>query len=123
MLEYFTYKNIKKHRDDKRAEIQVQTPLLNDEDEHFLERIVSAESTPPPLPERPHGLGPEAGDPTGNTSQMVVHDGEAQAQEENILPDKKGKGKEKEHTRTAEKDKKKASRFSFLRKASKKVFP
>ena len=80
MLEYFTYKKVKKHQDEKKGgekgkETLVQTPppLLNEEDERFLERIVSVEGTPPPLPTRPT-FGAEAGDVTGNASQMVVHD-------------------------------------------------
>ena len=54
MLEYFSYKKIKKHQAEKKAEAKIQTPLITEEDENFLTRIVSAEGTPPPLPERPH---------------------------------------------------------------------
>ncbi|KAG0650160.1 hypothetical protein D0Z07_3144 [Hyphodiscus hymeniophilus] len=110
MLEYFSYKKIKKHQAEKRAETQVQSPLLNEEDENFLERIVSAEGTPPPLPERPHGLGPEAGDTTGNSSQLVSHDGRVDEKND------KGKGKENEKA----KDAKKANRFSFLTRSGTK---
>lgn len=53
MLEYFSYKKIKKHQAKKQAEALAQTPLINEDDEHFLSRIISAEGTPPPLPERP----------------------------------------------------------------------
>lgn len=64
MLEYFTYKKFKSNRDKKveeRAAKQAaeaqgasepKSPILNDEEEAFLERITS-EGTPPPLPERP----------------------------------------------------------------------
>jgi len=133
MLEYFSYKKIKKHQaerksaastpsaepsskaaETKKTEAAVQTPpahvqspILSEEDAYFLERVVSAEGTPPPLPTRPpHEDLPEAGDSTGNTAQVVVSD--------------KGKGKENEKPV----DKKK-SRFSFLnRSGTKKVcFP
>ena len=120
MMEYFTYKKVKKHQAEKRAEEGEQTPIISEEDEHFLTRVISAEGTPPPLPERPH-FGPEAGDSTNNQAQMVVHDGngttehavEKQATKENH----KGKGKENEKH-----DGKKASRFAFLaRSLTKKV--
>jgi hypothetical protein len=132
MLEYFTYKKVKKHQTEKGAREHTQSPLINEEDEHFLERIVSAEGTPPPLPERrQHGEWVETGDSTNNESQMVVHDGNengqrAQTAEEKEEEDlnaaiaasladgkhhhKKDKGKGKEN----EKDGKKSNRFSFL---------
>lgn len=117
MLEYFTYKKVKKHQAEKKAKEHehIQSPLLDEDDERFLTRIVSAEGTPPPLPERPHGLGVEAGDSTGNTSQMVVHDG---VEDGKHGSKDKGKGKAKDN----EKDSKKSNRFSFLNKiGSKKV--
>lgn len=111
MLEYFTYKKYKKHQGEKKgstpstpsAHPTAPKPVLTAEDEHFLERIVSAEGTPPPLPERPRHEGlPEAGNSEGNEAQMVVSD-------------KKGKGKETEK-------KGKTGRFSFLnRSGTKKV--
>ena len=132
MLEYFTYKKAKKHQTEKRAREHTQSPLLNEEDENFLERIVSAEGPPPPLPERrQHGEWVETGDSTANASQMVVHDGNengqraktAEEEEEDDLnaaiaasladskhQNHKDKGKGKEN----EKDGKKAHRFSFL---------
>lgn len=116
MMEYFAFKKVKKHQAEKKAAV------LTQEDENFLERIVSAEGTPPPLPERPHGLGPEAGDPTGNAAQMVVHDGNTTAVEtetEKEPVDKKGKGKANE---VDKEEKKKSNRFSFLsRSGTKKV--
>ena len=119
MLEYFTYKKVKKHQAEKRAQAQVQSPLLDEEDERFLTRIVSAEGTPPPLPERPHGLGPEAGDSTNNASQMVVHDGRAEEVQNGHHHKDKGKGKENEKP---EKDGKKSHRMSFLQRTfTKKV--
>jgi hypothetical protein len=114
MLEYFTYKKVKKHQAEKKAVAGVQTPILNEEDENFLERVISAEGTPPPLPQRPHGLGPEAGDSTGNNSQMVQHSSTAESEGGKD----KGKGKENEKP----KDAKKTNRFSFLsRVGTKKV--
>lgn len=124
MLEYFSYKKIKKHQTEKKAKAQVQSPLLDEEDENFLQRIVSAEGTPPPLPERPHTLGPEAGDSTGNNSQMVVHDDGAVDEKHKD----KGKGKEKQKNKDEvkgkenekPKDAKKSNRFSFLTRSGTK---
>ena len=116
MMEYFAVKKLRKHQAEKRAQAGVQSPVLDQEDEKFLQRIVSAEGTPPPLPERPHGLGMEAGDPTGNTSQMVVHDGSGVAQETEKQDNHKDKGKGKE------KDGKKSNRLSFIQRTfTKKV--
>ena len=104
MLEYFTYKKVKKHQEEKKAvgkekatAVKTPPPLLNDEDEAFLTRIVSAEGTPPPLPTRPN-FGAEAGDSTGNDAQMVVHDGREDYNKESVKvgDNDKGKGKEKE---------------------------
>lgn len=125
MLEYFTYKKIKKHQAEKRAEKQVQTPILNEEDENFLERIVSAEGTPPPLPERPSYIDlAEAGDTTRYDAQMVIHDPtQASLSADNTTKelanekgdsDKRHKGKGK----VDENEKKKPSRFSFFHKKS-----
>lgn len=118
-MEYFAYKKVKKHQAEKKAAEGHQSPLLDEKDESFLRRVISAEGTPPPLPARPHGL-PEAGDFTGNASQMVVHDGNTVA-EENSSRDK-GKGKEKETEKSAETEGKKPGRFAFLsRVGTKKV--
>ncbi|KAL3420128.1 hypothetical protein PVAG01_08627 [Phlyctema vagabunda] len=116
MMEYFTYKKIKKHQAEKRASEGAQTPVINEEDEHFLERIISAEGTPPPLPNRPSFVdNGTAGDATGNTSQLVPHNNEAAATEkittEKVKPRDKGKGKE-----TEKKDIKKNNRFSFIQR-------
>ena|SRR6187402_1495849 len=129
MMEYFTYKKVKKHQAEKKAQAGLQSPLLNEEDANFLTRIVSAEGTPPPLPERPHGLPSEAGDSIGNNAQLVVHDGNdtvpMEEPEEHKHKDK-GKGKGKGNEKPTEKDGKKptlASRFAFLhRSGTKKVF-
>lgn len=104
-MEYFAYKKLKKHQAEKNGQTQVRTPspstprpILNEEDENFLERIVSAEGTPPPLPNRPEGwvagVGMEAGDSRGNKSQMVVHDGNDGTTKEQHHKQDKGKGKE-----------------------------
>jgi len=120
MMEYFTYKKVKKHQAEKKAKEGEQTPVISEEDEHFLTRVISAEGTPPPLPERPH-FGPEAGDSTNNQAQMVVRDGNATTEpvangttepavEKGETKEKdKGKGKENEKH-----DGKKVSRFAFL---------
>jgi hypothetical protein len=119
MMEYFTYKKIKKHQAEKRAKEGEQTPVISEEDENFLTRVISAEGTPPPLPDRPR-FGPEAGDSTDNQAQMVVHDGngttEAPLDEQPIKDEGKGKENEKPD------GKKSSNRFSFLtRSLTKKV--
>jgi hypothetical protein len=126
MMEYFTYKKIKKHQTEKNAKEGVQSPVISEEDEHFLTRVISAEGTPPPLPDRPL-FGPEVGDSTNNQAQMVVHDGNGTAEPEGNgatepvldkeLPKDKGKGKENEKP-----NHKKSNRFSFItRNLTKKV--
>lgn len=116
MLEYFSYKRIKKHQAEKRALAGAQSPapVLSEEDENFLGRIVSAEGTPPPLPDRPHFLNPEVLNAVQNDSQLVVHDAEDTKHES------KDKGKGKEKAAGDEKEEKKSKRFSFLRRGSKK---
>jgi hypothetical protein len=115
MLEYFAAKKFTKRQAEKRAKEQVQAPVLSSEDEHFLERIVSAEGTPPPLPDRPSFIDSEFGDSTGNDAQMVVH-GEPDIPVEETEDKNKGKGKEN----VSEKGKQKFNRFSFLRRSIKK---
>jgi hypothetical protein len=120
MMEYFTYKKIKKHQAEKNAKEGVQSPVISEEDEHFLTRVISAEGTPPPLPDRP-SFGPEAGDSTNNQAQMVVHDGNGTAEPEGngttepVLDKEpvkdKGKGKGKENEKS---NAKKSNRFSFI---------
>jgi hypothetical protein len=123
MMEYFTLKKIRQHQAEKRAQEHLQSPVLTEEDENFLERIVSAEGTPPALPDRPHFLNPEVasevGDSTTNDAQVVVYDDATTSGEKSRdIHDKgKGKGKEKEHS--SDKDKKKANRFSFLTRSKK----
>lgn len=108
MLEYFTYKKVKKHQAEKRAREEAQTPplkpVLNADDERFIEHLVS-EGTPPPLPERPIALNQENLETDENTPQL----------ERSI-----SKGKNKENEKGPEKAKKKENRFSSLFGKSKK---
>lgn len=110
-----TIKKVTKDQAEKRAEEEVQSPVLSEEDENFLERIVSAEGTPPALPERPFVLNPEAGDSAANEVQMVVH-GEHGTKSEKSTGKHKSNGKEN----ASDKDKKKSHRFSFLRRLGKR---
>lgn len=143
MLEYFSYKKIKKHQAEKKASTPSTpshvekekekhhsppaspepTPLLSEEDVNFLTRVVSAEGTPPPLPERPLDWMPEAGNSTNNDAQMVVHDrNDIAAEEDTTKRNKQDKGKGKETEKVEDKDAKKAGRFSFItRSLTKKV--
>ncbi len=127
-MEYFSYKKIKKHQAEKDVKEGVQSPIISEEDEHFLTRVISAEGTPPPLPDRP-SFGPEAGDSTNNQAQMVVHDSNGTAQPEGngttepVLDKEpaKDKGKGKENEKPTHK---KSNRFSFItRSLTKKVSP
>ncbi|TVY58628.1 hypothetical protein LCER1_G000391, partial [Lachnellula cervina] len=126
MLEYFTNKKSKKTQAEKTgkealARVKTPPPLIDEDDERFLERIVSAEGPPPPLPARPTGLGTEAGDSTGNASQLVVHEPDShhghksheRKSHERRRSSDKGKGKDNEKS-TA--DSKKPNRFSFIQR-------
>ncbi|KAI9650712.1 hypothetical protein NHQ30_000734 [Ciborinia camelliae] len=166
MLEYFTYKKVKKHQANKKERASnsntplaspspaspttsrphplatVKTPsaefrrgpaspILNEEDEYFLHRFISAEGTPPPLPQRRPtlplrpsqggiegvGMGNEAGEWRDNELQMILRediDGKAAG---------KGKGKMGERDEkideNTEKAAKKWKRFSFLHRGNK----
>jgi hypothetical protein len=90
------------------------SPVLSDEDEHFLEHLVSDEGPAPPLPPRPF-LTPQ-----------ISMESMASSAKSDALPGQdvavtdKGKGKENE------KDKTKKNRFSFLsrnRKSDDKLKP
>ncbi|KAB8287895.1 hypothetical protein EYC80_010253 [Monilinia laxa] len=174
MLEYFTYKKVKKHQAEKKertsnsntplaspnpssptassrprplntvktpsAEFRrgAASPILNEEDEYFLHRFISAEGTPPPLPQRRPtlpfrpsergiegvGMGDEAGEWRDNDLQIILReDGDG-----DTIPKKKegrvqGKGKGKGKGKVGEEEKidgnvKKAAqkwkRLSFL---------
>ena len=132
MLEYFTYKKVKKHQAEKRARDSqpaspaipaAPAPVLSKEDENFLGRIVSEEGERPPLPNRPTSLT-EAGDFTTNQSQMTVHDGRVNTEAEHehkhgFRHKDKGKGKEEEGDG---KEAKKGGKFAFLQRTfTKKV--
>jgi hypothetical protein len=114
MLEYFTYKKIKKHQTEKKAEAHVQSPVITEEDENFLTRIVSAEGTPPPLPERPRST--EVPDITesvvGGQGAIITKNKE----------NEKPIDREKPAAEDRPVDRKKSNRFSFLsRRNNKKV--
>ena len=119
MMEYFNLKKAKHHLDHTET---VEAPVLDDEDEAFLQRITS-EGTPPPLPDRPQDL-PVAGETKGNDAQIALMAGAqniplpdvpdtpddvSEAVEEE-LKDVKGKEKAKEHKRPF--------KWSFLRRDS-----
>lgn len=121
MLEYFTYKKVKKHQAEKKArESQTATPVespytaptgtavpikpapvLSPEDERFLDSIVGdEEGNRPALPTRPLSGLVETGDATGNKSQVVLHGEGEKVEDEGIVSGLKhrivGKGKGKE---------------------------
>lgn len=123
MLEYFTYKKIKKHQENA---TKSEEPVLNQEDQDFLHRITSqVEGTPPPLPERPQDF-PVAGDTKDNNAQLVLSE-EARSIPLPDVPDTPAEvmpGISSEdvivETKEDEKAKKKKNRWSFLRRDSKK---
>jgi hypothetical protein len=121
MLEYFTAKKIKKDQAEKGAK-EIQTPVLSPEDEHFLERIVSAEGTPPPLPDRPSFTDSEVGDLIGIDTRMMDHGepGGEQAEVAQDIPKEHDKSKGKGKENASKMEKKKSNRFSFLRRSTKK---
>lgn len=90
MLEYFSHKKIKRHQAEKDA---AKTPVLSDNDEQYLEHIVSNDTSAPLSTEAADIK--EAGDATDNDAQVA-------------LADEKGKGKNKP----------KSNRFSFLQRAA-----
>ena len=117
-MEYFSYKKAKKHQDTAEKS---EAPVLNDEDEAFLQRITS-EGTPPPLPERPQDLA-EAGSTRGNDAQVALMNGaqnvalpDVPDTPEGVLVAIEGedvsKGKEKES------DGKRKMMWSFIRRDS-----
>ena len=70
MMEYFNFKKAKHHVDTTE---KAETPILNEEDEAFLQRIAS-EGVPPPLPARPQDLQ-VAGETDGNNAQLALYNG------------------------------------------------
>lgn len=176
MLEYFTYKKVKKHNADKKDRVSNSntplasptpaspttsskprhlntvkspsadlgrggaSPILNEEDEYFLHRFISAEGTPPPLPQRKPTLparpsergnegitmGDEAGEWRNNELQMILRedeDGEGLERENETQA--QGKGKEKigeggdKIDDNTEKVAKKWKKLSFLHRGKK----
>lgn len=176
MLEYFTYKKVKKHQAEKQgntsksntplasavpaspavssrprplntvrspsAELRKEgaSPILNEEDEYFLHRFISAEETPPPLPlRRPtlpvrpseraiegRRMGDEAGEWRDNELQMILReDGEGEIAEKDKEDKVRGKGKgkmgkeEEKIDDNTEKAANKWKKLSFLHKGKK----
>ncbi|KAF7923620.1 hypothetical protein BELL_0414g00020 [Botrytis elliptica] len=176
MLEYFTYKKVKKHNADKKDRASNSntplasptpaspttsskprrlntvkspsadlgrggaSPILNDEDEYFLHRFISAEGTPPPLPQRKPTLparpsergnegitmGDEAGEWRNNELQMILREDEdGEGVEREIETQAQGKGKKKvgeggeKIDDNTEKVAKKWKRLSFLHRGKK----
>jgi len=162
MLEYFSFKKGKKAQADKneteqeKAETETQKrkgkaqnqdpePILSPEDELYLERIISAEGTPPPLPTRPV-MNPEVGDAYGNwtklpeegspigiqvaqQNEIILHEREADERRKSHSSERKksssseGKKSSSERRRRSKKGKekeiekpKKKSTFSFFNK-------
>lgn len=124
MLEYFNLKKLKRHQAEKHAKDEnapepIQSPVLSEEDEHFLERMVSEEGPAPPLPERPHFLNPEiateAGDSTSNDAQVAVR-GDPTAE----VKSHESNDDIRKSENISDKGKKKSKRFSFIRKSSRK---
>jgi hypothetical protein len=96
MFGYFN-KNSKKNQAKKHETSKQQhSPVLTEEDEHFLEQIVSNDDSAPPLPERTYLLNPETGSHSGDHRES-------------------GKGKKKQ---TKEGDKKRKSKENSKDKTS-----
>ena len=130
-MEYFTSKRARSKS--PAPPTQVETPILNEEDEAFLARI-ETEGTPPelperpapPLPARPQDL-PRVGETEGNNAQVALMDGSQNVPlldvpdkpddvlttaEPNEINQGDGKGNQKEG---------KKSKWSFLRRDSRDV--
>lgn len=121
MMEYFTHKKAKKHSDIAEKD---EVPVLNDEDEAFLQRIAS-EGPPPPLPERPQNL-PVAGETVGNNAQIALMAGaqniplpDVPDTPDDVVPEVEGY-EEQESTKGKEKEAKgkRPFKWSFLRRDS-----
>ena len=70
MMSYFNLQKAKKNVDEAEKS---EAPVLDEEDEAYLQKITS-EDTPPPLPARPQHL-PVAGETKGNDAQIALMDG------------------------------------------------
>lgn len=128
MMEYFSSKRTRSKSPAPRT--QVETPILNEEDEAFLARI-ETEGTPPELPERPapplpsrtQDL-PHVGETEGNNAQIALMDGSQNVPlpdtPDDIVttaePDDTNQGNAKGKQKEAKK-----SKWSFLRRDSRDV--
>lgn len=131
MMEYFSSKRARSKS--PAPPTQVETPVLNEEDEAFLARIDS-EGTPPelperpapPLPSRPQDL-PYVGETEGNNAQIALLDGsqniplpDVPDTPDDVLttaePDHINQGNAKGKQKEAKK-----SKWSFLRRDSRDV--
>jgi hypothetical protein len=117
MLEYLAVKKFKKHKAERLAKEEVPAPVLSRDDEHFLERIVSAEGTPPPLPERPSSAISAVSE-TGDSTQDVVHGEGTEAGDAQGRAEKNSRGKGREDECVSDKGKKKSNIFSFLHRST-----
>lgn len=130
-MEYFSSKRARSKS--PAPPTQVETPILNEEDEAFLARI-ETEGTPPELPERPAPPLPErpqdlavVGETEGNNAQIALMDGSQSiplpdvpdtpddvltTAEPDDINQGNAKGKQKEG---------KKSKWSFLRRDSRDV--
>ena len=136
MMEYLKHRGGKKSNTTVQEPEESQGPLLNEEDEAFLQRIAE-EGTPPPLPERKPGLPqrpldlPVVGEVEANNMQLVLVDDPIEMDDPkeiplpetpdtpNDAPMAHGSGEnltteEKEHM----KSRKKRAKWSFLRRDS-----
>ena len=120
MMEYFTHKKAKKAVDMAERD---EKPVLNDEDEAFLQRIAS-EGTPPPLPERPQSL-PVAGETHGNNAQIALMAGaqniplpDVPDTPDDVIPVLEGEEEETVKGKQKESKGKRPFSWSFLRRDS-----
>lgn len=149
MLEYFSYKKYKKNQSEKNlakaspkptpttsplsepievADNTEPSPVLNEDDENFLQRIVSEEGPAPPLPARPslnevvHESANDTNEGTGEKTAAVEgvkeekEDKKTEEEEKaEAKTDVKGKGKAKETDEKESKWTTVSNRLSFLK--------
>ena len=129
MMDYFHTKH-PNSKSPMRQGVQVETPILTEEDEAFLARI-ECEGTPPALPERPAPAlpqrpqdFPEAGDAETNNAQVALYDGsqniplpDVPDTPENVLTTAEPDHSDREVEKGKHKESKK-SKWSFLRRDS-----
>ena len=131
-MEYFTAKRVKSKSPTRPAQ-EIETPVLNEEDQAFLARI-EIEGTPPelperpapPLPKRPQDL-PVTGEIEGNNAQIALMDGSQNILLPDVLDTPDGvlstaEPERIEQAKDTEKQKAgKKSKWSFLRRDSRDV--